>query len=89
MKFSKRTLGMKALPKCIETLQRDRAMPKDTGELIFQKSINIIVSLFFVISRVLLLHHMPPFCRACHKCDRLCENVTFGGENENLVFKKT
>ena len=22
-------------------------------------------------------------------CDRLCENVTFGGGNENLVFKKS
>ena len=32
---------MKAFPKCVETLQRDRAMPKDTGELIFKKSINL------------------------------------------------
>ena len=35
LKFSKRTLGMKAFPKCVETLQRDRAMSKDTSELIF------------------------------------------------------
>ena len=35
LKFSKYTLIMKAFPKCVETLQRDRAMPKDNGELIF------------------------------------------------------
>ena len=32
---------MKAFPKCVETLQGDSVMPKDTGELIFKKSINL------------------------------------------------
>ena len=32
---------MTAFPKRVETLQRDRAMSKDTGELIFKKSINL------------------------------------------------
>ena len=39
LKFSKRSLGMKALVKYIETSKRDRAMSKDTGELIIRKSI--------------------------------------------------
>ena len=32
-KESKCTLDMKAFLKCVETLQRDRAMSKNTGEL--------------------------------------------------------
>ena len=41
-------LGMKAFPKCIQTLQRDRAMSKDTGELIKKKSIYLaMLSAYF------------------------------------------
>ena len=39
---------MKALLKCIETLRRDRAMSKDTGELI-KKSINVCCQRSLVI----------------------------------------
>ena len=69
---------MKAFPKYVETLQRDRAMPKDTGELIFKKSINLCCQPIFIISRVLLLRQMPPFPRACHILDTLAS--PFGHE---------
>ena len=76
LKFSKRTLGMKALLKCVETLRRDRAMPKDTGELIKKNPYIYVVSLFLVISRVWLLRQMPRFPRACYiYC--LCVIITF------------
>ena len=50
---------MKALPKCVETLQRDRAMPKDTGELIKKKSITLYCQPIFIAP-------YAPFRRACH-----------------------
>ena len=60
MKFSKRTLGMNAVPKCVETLQRDRAMPKDTGELIFKKSINLYCQpIFSYISSFVIVPYAP------------------------------
>ena len=61
LKFSKCTLGMKTFPKCVETLRRDRAMPKDTGELIFKKSINLCSQPIFSY-----ISSFGPFPRACH-----------------------
>ena len=60
LKFSKCTLAMKALAKCIETLQRDRGMPKDTGELIFKKSINLYCQpIFSYISSFVIAPYAP------------------------------
>ena len=65
--FSKRTLGMKALPKCVETLQRDRAMPKDTGELIKKKSINLYCQpIFSYISSFVIGPYAPFSQRLSH-----------------------
>ena len=51
---------MKALPKCVETLQRDRGMPKDTGELIFKKSINLYYQpIFSYISSFVIAPYAP------------------------------
>ena len=51
---------MKALPKCVETLQRDIAMPKDTSELIFKKSINLYCQpIFSYISSFVIAPYAP------------------------------
>ena len=41
MKFSQCTLGVKALVQSAETYLIDRTMPKDTGEFIISKSMNL------------------------------------------------
>ena len=41
MKFSQRSLGVKALVKSAETERIDRTMSKDTGEFIISKSMNL------------------------------------------------
>ena len=46
LKFSKCSLGVKALVKCVETSCSDIAMSKDTGELI---SVDYVVSLILAI----------------------------------------
>ena len=51
---------MKAFPKCVKTLQRDRAMPKDTSELNFKKSINLCCQpIFSYISSVIIAPNAP------------------------------
>ena len=63
LKFLKRWFGVKALVKTVETRRRDRAMSKDTGELIIKID---VVGLFLAISRVWFLRDMSVFCGACH-----------------------
>ena len=51
---------MQAFPKCVETLQRDRAMSKDTSELIFKKSINLCCQpIFSYISNLVIAPNAP------------------------------
>ena len=46
--------------KCIETLQRDRVMSKDTGELIIKKSINLCCQpIFSYISSLVTARNVP------------------------------
>ena len=57
-------LGMKVFLKCVETLQGDRAMSKDTGELI----IKILLSTYFEL-------YLEFGC--CTKCPAFSEPVTY------------
>ena len=66
---------MKALPKCVETLQSDTAMPKDIGELIFFKSINLFCQpIFSYISSFVIAPYAPFSQNLSHICDRFWEN---------------
>ena len=60
---------MKAFPKSVETLQRDRAMSKDTGELIFKKSINLCCQhIFRYISSFVIAPNAPFSQSLSHIC---------------------
>ena len=51
---------MKAFQECVETLQRDGGMSKDTGELIKKKSINLYCQpIFSYISSLIIVPNAP------------------------------
>ena len=50
---------MKAFHECVETLQRDGGMSKDTGELIKKKSINLCCQPIFSISSLIIVPNAP------------------------------
>ena len=63
---------MKALPKCVETLQRDRAMPKDTGEFILKKSINLYCQPIFSYISSFVIAPYAPFSQSLSHILLLC-----------------
>ena len=71
---------MKAFPKCVETLQRDRAMSKDTGELIKKKSINQCCKPIFSYISSLVIAPNAPFSQSL-------SHITSTKQVYNLLFR--
>ena len=73
---------MKALPKCVETLQRDRAMPKDTGELIFKKSINLYCQPIFSYISSFVIAPYAPFSQSLSHIQARTQDFQKGGSKQ-------
>ena len=78
---------MKALPKCVETLQRDRGMPKDTGELIFKKSINLYCQPIFSYISSFVIAPYAPFSQSLSHSYMFVDRKIFESYfNDRLTF---